>query len=139
MISLSVLRNQPKSSEKANVLVLDWKWKHGNDGPSDKASHFGIGSRYMLFPMLKIKGLTIISRWKSMLWKACPLNSMALLCVQWKMGNGEVVTSPIKLIIWVTKFEEKFSHTGSVQCSRNGPHHPVNYEAKAVLAVCCGS
>ncbi|KAM5547293.1 protein PLASTID MOVEMENT IMPAIRED 1-RELATED 1 [Rosa sericea] len=60
------------------------------------------------------------------------LNGISL-CVHWKRRDGIFVTSPMKVVQGVAKFEEKLTHTCSVYGSRSGPHHSAKYEAKHFL------
>lgn len=134
--SLSSLgRNRPKSADKANVLVPSLKSKHGSDDPSakDKKSFWNW------------KPLKALSHIRNRRFNCCftlevhtienlpsKFNGLSL-CVHWKRRDGEVLTSPIKVVEGVAEFKEKLTHACSVYGSRNGPHHSAKYEAKHFL------
>lgn len=62
------------------------------------------------------------------------------LSVHWKRRDGELATSPAKVIEGIAEFEEQLALTCSVYGSRSGPNHTAKYEAKHFLlyAVFCG-
>lgn len=134
-ISSSVPRNRPKSVDKANILVPDLKSKHCSNDPSAKEKK----------SFWNWKPLKALSHVKNRRFDCCftlevhsieglpsEFNDL-ILCVHWKRRDGEVVTSPIKVIKGIAKFEQKLTHTCSVLGSRNGPHHSAKYEAKHFL------
>jgi len=134
-ISSSVPRNRFKSADNAKIPVPALESKHGTNDPSakDKKSFWNW------------KQLRTLSHVKNRRFDCCftlevhsieglpsEFNGL-ILCVHWKRRDGEVVTSPIKVIKGVAKFEQKLTHTCSVLGSRNGPHHSAKYEAKHFL------
>lgn len=116
-------------------MVSDFKPKHGSDDSStkDKKSFWNwkplkalshvMNRRFNCSFTLEVRTI-----------EGLPLEFNGLsLCVHWKRRDGELVTSPVKVIRGVAKFEEKLTHTCSVHGSRNGPHHSAKYEAKHFL------
>ncbi|KNA17538.1 hypothetical protein SOVF_079090 [Spinacia oleracea] len=128
--SSSAARSLPKSVDKSNVFS-----KHGGDGPSTKEKK----------SFWNWKPLKALSHVRNRRFNCCfslkvhtieglpsKFNDINI-CVHWKRRDGEVVTSPIKVVEGSAEFEEKLTHTCSVYGSRSGPHHSAKYEAKHFL------
>lgn len=125
----------PRSVDKSDALVSNPMSKHGGYGQptKDKKSFWSW------------KSLKALSHVRNRRFNCCfsldvhtieglpsKFNGISI-CVHWKRRDGEVVTSPIKVIKGVAEFNEKLTHTCSVYGSRSGPHHSAKYEAKHFL------
>lgn len=133
--SSSAVRSLPKSVDKTNVFAPNLMSKQSGDGPSTKEKK----------SFWNWKPLKALSHVRNRRFNCCfslevhtieglpsKFNDIEI-CVHWKRRDGEVVTSPIKVIEGAAEFEEKLTHNCSVYGSRNGPHHSAKYEAKHFL------
>lgn len=130
--SSSTTRSLPKSVDKTSTPNMS---KHSSDGPSTKEKK----------SFWNWKPLKALSHVRNRRFNCCftlevhtieglpsKFNDISF-CVHWKRRDGEVVTSPIKVVEGVADFGEKLTHTCSVYGSRSGPHHSAKYEAKHFL------
>ncbi|XP_021733959.1 protein PLASTID MOVEMENT IMPAIRED 1-RELATED 1-like [Chenopodium quinoa] len=133
--SSSAARSLPRTVDKNNVLVSNPTSKHGGDVPSTKEKK----------SIWNWKPLKAFSHVRNRRFNCCfslevhkieglpsKFNDISI-CVHWKRRDGEVVTSPIKVIKGAAGIEQKLTHTCSVYGSRSGPHHSAKYEAKHFL------
>ncbi|XP_021729974.1 protein PLASTID MOVEMENT IMPAIRED 1-RELATED 1-like [Chenopodium quinoa] len=133
--SSSAARSLPRTVDKNNVLVPNPTSKHGSDVPSTKEKK-SIWNWKPLKALSHVRNRRFNCCFSLEVHKIEGLPSKfndTNICVHWKRRDGEVVTSPIKVIEGAAGFEEKLTHTCSVYGSRSGPHHSAKYEAKHFL------
>ncbi|KAL3586176.1 hypothetical protein D5086_013043 [Populus alba] len=135
--SVSTSSNRPRSTGKTHLVDPKSKLdnKHGREDPSrkDKKS------------IWNWKPLKAFSNARNREFNCCfslQVHSIEgfpstfdnlSVCVHWKRRDGELVTSPVKVLEGIAEFEEKLTHTCVVYGSRSGPHHSAKYEAKHFL------
>ncbi|KAL2942917.1 Protein PLASTID MOVEMENT IMPAIRED 1-RELATED 1 [Bienertia sinuspersici] len=134
--SSSAAKSMPKSVDKTSTTNLMPKHgRLGSDGPSTK-------EKKSFWNWKPLKALNHVRNRRfnccftlevhTIEGLACNFNDISF-CVHWKRRDGELVTSPVKVIEGVAEFGEKLTHTCSVYGSRSGPHHSAKYESKHFL------